>query len=826
MERDKNKLKQISTPKTTGMQTRHQLKSNPFRETEANKATSEIRMDTSKNDAPNNNPLREVNQPNPTNNNPIMAKNQTGNPLRETSIANNNHMNQNPNANDDTNDEAEAERIRIELEEQMGSGGARQQQNTVSYAAVTQTPNALKQGKQVNNIVLPSKPTTENSRTYGCPSGTPKDGIIRFIKEQFKSARMICLNKVLFNNRFKATISVYFNDKAECDKADKITIKEGDKEITYRAFTNTALQFIPRIVKTMYIKDLSWSMANDHSRIRKTLGKYADLNLDGMVFIEKHGVWSGEVTIPVNSWYPILPPRSLEIPEYNEETKTIIPDAKRIIQITCTGFAKDSTTFQEAKKPICYFCKKGNRSFNHAEKPCKIKQQYFKSKLKTYYCKCCGHTGTCEWRKCKNEDRIMNGFFAERKSRYEKNVDQSSPAPDRRTPKLVFGSRFNNLDYPELDNNEKTNEKPVDDEDTIMERLRKLKGADKEADPKTKNKTTVQEQSTMNGKEKNEKSRKRNKTKTPPPQDTDEEIKRADEYLTKSMQSTNSECERASALLDKIQKDPIKEKTVEENNASNKTSVPPKKVNGKRKKNNQQISGSTSSTDEAMEVEMNSDEKKLVQEVKESKSQINKKLRPASTKELKQELIQMTDITNVLEGSGLIQSATVKNLEQQGLTQRTNKAKENELTQRTDSDDEIIEIPETENVSMNANGTNDNPARSKYPAVGLMQKISKLEKLIEKNKINEKEPTQGTKIDSIFTRKPQTKPEGEELKQRTNSEGEIVEIIETEEDFMDANDSGASIKSIDKKVKPVTWTEQASGLIFGRRSRHESDSRV
>ena len=524
MERDKNKLKQSSTPKTTGMQTRNQLKSNPFRETEKNIATSENMMDTSQNDAHNNNPLREVNQPNPTDSNPIRAKNQTSNPVRETIIANNDHMNRNPNANDETNDEAEAKRIGIELQNQLGPGGAQQQQNTVSYAAVTQTPNALRQGKQVNNIVLPSKPTTENSRTYGCPSGTPKDGIIRFIKEQFKSAKMICLNKVLFNNRFKATISVYFNDKAECDKADKITIKEGDKEITYRAFTNTALQFIPRIVKTMYIKDLSWSMANDHKRIRETLGKYADLNLDGMVFIEKHGVWSGEVTIPVNSWQPILPPRSLEIPEYNEETKTIIPDAKRIIQVTCTGFAKDSTTFQEAKKPICFFCKKGNRSFNHAEKPCKIKQQYFKLKLKTYYCRNCGHTGTCEWRKCKNEDRIINGIFAERKSRYEKIAEESSPLPKSIFPKLILGSRYSNLDFQELNDDEKPNEKPVDDEEAIIERLRKLRGADKEADPKTKNKTTAQEQSTMNGKEKNEPSRKRNKTKTPPPQDTDEEI--------------------------------------------------------------------------------------------------------------------------------------------------------------------------------------------------------------------------------------------------------------------------------------------------------------
>merc|ERR1712127_242570 len=118
-----------------------------------------------------------------------------------------------------------------------------------------------------------------------------------------------------------------------------------------------------------------------------------------------------------------------------------------------------------------------------------------KIKLLKFYCRTCGHTGSCEWRKCKNEDKVTNGHFAERKSRYETNVGQLPPATDQPTRDLarqIIGSRGSRYSILNVQNTPSQQENLPSDQE-IMQKVEQLKIADVKKNKKNKKESQRQE---------------------------------------------------------------------------------------------------------------------------------------------------------------------------------------------------------------------------------------------------------------------------------------------------------------------------------------------
>ena len=110
---------------------------------------------------------------------------------------------------------------------------------------------------------------------------------------------------------------------------------------------------IPRVVKTMVLTNVPYSLWENKEKIPELLKKYADFEVNDMKAIRVDDCFVGKVAISVNK-FTLVPKFQISVPAFQSDGSTV-PDVCDQIKVTCSGFDKE--TPKEAR-PVrqCRIC--------------------------------------------------------------------------------------------------------------------------------------------------------------------------------------------------------------------------------------------------------------------------------------------------------------------------------------------------------------------------------------------------------------------------------------------------------------------------------------
>ena len=235
----------------------------------------------------------------------------------------------------------------------------------------------------------------------------PGNGLRKYLRKMYPSMDACTATISTWKGLYRPSLSLRFTSREDWSKAAELELQVNGHKMIYKAVeespdsgkasTDGKSRVIPRIIKTMVLSNVPFSLWENKEKIPDLLSKYATFTQNDMRVIRVDNCFVGKVAISVEK-FNLVPNFQVEIPAFSSNGEKI-PDLVDQIRVTCAGF--DASTPKEARpQKSCRICK----AKTHWANKCPRKS--------VFTCDLCGsNSAGCKKNDCKNASDVEKGIF-------------------------------------------------------------------------------------------------------------------------------------------------------------------------------------------------------------------------------------------------------------------------------------------------------------------------------------------------------------------------------------------------------------------------------
>ena len=245
----------------------------------------------------------------------------------------------------------------------------------------------------------------------------PPVGFQSYVQKLFPTLDMCSIAQIEYRKVFMPSLTLHFDKKEDpvqaqkdYDKAESFMIYIGKSPVTLTAENDDGTDgmgnIVPRVVKNIFAKNISYALSQNPEYIREALKDYADIDVDKISNCKENRIFNGNIVIPVTD-YKKIPMVYFDMPHVVWDITTQkfikVEGATVKAEIRCRGFDPTKIEKVTEKTKFCSFCKKEG----HWTNKCQLKPEF------KFHCYQCGSkNGDCERDNCKNFESMMDtGVF-------------------------------------------------------------------------------------------------------------------------------------------------------------------------------------------------------------------------------------------------------------------------------------------------------------------------------------------------------------------------------------------------------------------------------